>query len=87
VKIKPLPLLFSRNTVKNSPVNCRKPAQSPSPNGVVPLGTVEHLTQGLLAQQSVMIVPAHLFSIPGNHFRIGLGRKNFGEALGRVDVF
>jgi hypothetical protein len=28
-----------------------------------------------------------LFDVPGNHFRIGLGRKNFGEALGRVGAF
>lgn len=34
-----------------------------------------------------MIVPGHLFGVPGNHFRIGLGRKNFGEALERVEEF
>jgi hypothetical protein len=34
-----------------------------------------------------MIVPGDLFDIPGNHFRIGLGRKNFGEALGQVEAF
>lgn len=50
-------------------------------------GTVEQFAQSLLEQQGVMIVPGHLFEFPGNHFRIGLGRRNFGEALGRVDAF
>jgi len=50
-------------------------------------GTVEQLAQGLLDQQGVMIVPGYLFDVPGNHFRIGLGRKNFGEVLGRVGAF
>jgi aspartate/methionine/tyrosine aminotransferase len=50
-------------------------------------GTVEQLAQGLLDREGVMIVPGHLFDVPGNHFRIGLGRKNFGEALERVDEF
>jgi aspartate/methionine/tyrosine aminotransferase len=50
-------------------------------------GTVEQLAQGLLDQQGVMIVPGHLFDVPGNHFRIGLGRRNFGEGLGQVGAF
>jgi aspartate/methionine/tyrosine aminotransferase len=49
--------------------------------------TVEQLAQGLLDKQGVMIVPGHLFDVPGNHFRIGLGRRNFGEGLGRVDDY
>ena len=31
-----------------------------------------------------MIVPGSIFDYPGKHFRIGLGRKNFAEALERV---
>ena len=50
-------------------------------------GTVEQLAQGLLDQQGVMIVPGHLFDVSGEHFRIGLGRKNFGEAMGRVEAY
>jgi aspartate/methionine/tyrosine aminotransferase len=45
---------------------------------------VEQFCQGALDQQGVMIVPGSLFDFPGNHFRVGLGRKNFAEALGRV---
>lgn len=34
-----------------------------------------------------MIVPEHLFDVLGNHFHIGLGRKNFGEAREHVEAF
>jgi len=44
-------------------------------------GTVEEFCQSALEQRGVMIVPGSLFDYPGNHFRVGLGRKNFGQAL------
>jgi aspartate/methionine/tyrosine aminotransferase len=47
-------------------------------------GSVEDFCRGVLDQQGVMIVPGSIFEYPGNYFRIGLGRKNFPEALGRV---
>ncbi len=46
--------------------------------------SVEQFCQGALDQQGVMIVPGSIFDFSGNHFRVGLGRKNFAEALGRV---
>jgi aspartate/methionine/tyrosine aminotransferase len=45
---------------------------------------VEQFCQGVLDQQGVMIVPGSIFDFPGDHFRVGLGRKNFAEALKRV---
>jgi aspartate/methionine/tyrosine aminotransferase len=48
---------------------------------------VEQFCAELLDQQGVMIVPGSLFDYPGSHFRIGLGRKNFGEALGRLEEY
>jgi aspartate/methionine/tyrosine aminotransferase len=42
---------------------------------------VEQFCQEVLEQQGVMIVPGSLFGTSGNHFRIGLGRKNLPEAL------
>jgi aspartate/methionine/tyrosine aminotransferase len=45
---------------------------------------VEQFCQDVLDQQGVMIVPGSIFDFPGNHFRLGLGRRNFAEALGRV---
>ena len=50
-------------------------------------GSVEEFCQDVLAQQGVMIVPGSIFDFPGKHFRIGLGRKNFGEALEHLDEY
>lgn len=48
---------------------------------------VEQFCQGVLAQQNVMIVPGSIFDYPGNHFRMGLGRRNFAEAVQRVSDY
>jgi aspartate/methionine/tyrosine aminotransferase len=45
---------------------------------------VESFCQDMLDQQGVMIVPSSIFEFPGDHFRIGLGRKNLAQALARV---
>ena len=45
---------------------------------------VEQFCQGALDRQGVMIVPGSMFDFPGNHFRVGLGRKSFPQALERV---
>jgi aspartate/methionine/tyrosine aminotransferase len=47
-------------------------------------GTAEQFCQAVLEKQGVMIVPGSLFDFPGNHFRVGLGRKNLPEALEQV---
>ncbi len=48
---------------------------------------VEQFCQDVLTQQNVMIVPGSIFDFPGNHFRVGLGRQNFAEALQRVSEY
>jgi aspartate/methionine/tyrosine aminotransferase len=48
---------------------------------------VEQFCQELLEQQGVMVVPGSIFDYPGDHFRLGLGRKNLAEALGRVSEY
>jgi aspartate/methionine/tyrosine aminotransferase len=48
---------------------------------------MEQFCQNVLKEQGVMIVPGNLFDFPGDHFRIGLGRKNFSEALEHVDEY
>jgi aspartate/methionine/tyrosine aminotransferase len=50
-------------------------------------GTVEQFCQAALDKQGVMIVPGSLFGFPGNHFRIGLGRRNLPEALEHVGEY
>jgi aspartate/methionine/tyrosine aminotransferase len=48
---------------------------------------VEEFCEAVLAQQNVMIVPGSIFDYPGNHFRVGLGRRNLADALQRVDDY
>jgi aspartate/methionine/tyrosine aminotransferase len=44
-------------------------------------GGVEQFCQDMVQRQEVMLAPGSLFDYPGQHFRLGLGRRNFGEAL------
>ncbi len=46
---------------------------------------LEQLCQLALDQQGVMIVPGEMFDHHGGYFRLGLGRKNFAEALEHLD--
>jgi aspartate/methionine/tyrosine aminotransferase len=48
---------------------------------------VEQWCQAVLDAQGVMIVPGSLFDVEGNYFRLGLGRRNFVEALEHVRAF
>jgi aspartate/methionine/tyrosine aminotransferase len=48
---------------------------------------VEQFCQEILEKHGVMIVPGSLFDFPGDHFRIGLGRKNLPEALERLAAY
>ncbi len=50
-------------------------------------GSVEEFCQDVLTKQGIMIVPGSIFNYPGAHFRIGLGRKNFGEVLEHLDDY
>lgn len=49
--------------------------------------TVECFCQQALDATGVMIVPGTLFEYPGNYFRLGLGRRNFPEAIAKVEEF
>ncbi len=42
---------------------------------------VEDLCKRLMEEKSLLITPGSLFQHPGNHFRIGIGRKSFAEAM------
>ena len=50
-------------------------------------GPVEQFCQDVLEKQGVMIVPGSLFDFHGNHFRVGLGRKNLPETLSQIEEF
>jgi aspartate/methionine/tyrosine aminotransferase len=45
------------------------------------------LAEGLARERSTLIMPASLFDYPYNHFRLGLGRTNFAEALGQLGSY
>jgi aspartate/methionine/tyrosine aminotransferase len=48
---------------------------------------VEMLCDALVKAAGVLLLPGTVYDDSGNHFRIGFGRKNFTEALGRFDTF
>jgi aspartate/methionine/tyrosine aminotransferase len=49
--------------------------------------SVEAFCQGALDQQGVLLVPGAIFDVPGRRFRLGLGRRNFPEALAQLEEF
>jgi aspartate/methionine/tyrosine aminotransferase len=50
-------------------------------------GRVDDFCARLLAEQSVLLVPAGVFEYGGNHFRLGLGRADFAGGIERLDAF
>jgi aspartate/methionine/tyrosine aminotransferase len=48
---------------------------------------VEEFCHKLLDRYGMMIVPGSLFDYPGNHFRLGLGRKNFAKGIGYLNEY
>jgi aspartate/methionine/tyrosine aminotransferase len=46
---------------------------------------VEEVSRELVERRGVLILPGSIFDHPGNHFRIGLGRRSFPEALSRFE--
>ena len=47
-------------------------------------GPVEDFCQRMLEERGVLIVPGSLFDYPGNHFRIGLGRRTLEKCVSLV---
>ncbi len=50
-------------------------------------GSVQEFCRAALDETGVMIAYGELFEYPGGHFRVGIGRRNFPEALARVAEF
>ncbi len=48
-------------------------------------GSVEALCQSALDREGLMVVPGSIFDYPGPHFGVGLGRRNFPEALALLE--
>jgi aspartate/methionine/tyrosine aminotransferase len=48
---------------------------------------IEEFTNQLVTEKGVLLIPGNIFDFPGNHFRIGFGRKNMPQALERLEEF
>ncbi len=48
-------------------------------------GPVDRFCQEMVDRQGVMVLPGSQFDYPGQHFRLGLGRRSFPQALARVE--
>jgi aspartate/methionine/tyrosine aminotransferase len=48
---------------------------------------VEQFAQGLLEKKNVLMISAKMFDFPGNHFRVGLGRKDFPQGMQRMEEY
>ena len=55
----------------------------PAARGARPVG---EFCRDVLDRRDVMILPGDVFEHGGNHFRVGLGRTNFPEALAQVEA-
>jgi aspartate/methionine/tyrosine aminotransferase len=54
---------------------------------MVPPVEIEPFAAELRESKGVLILPGTLFGYPGSHFRLGFGRVNLPEALGRFEEF
>jgi aspartate/methionine/tyrosine aminotransferase len=50
-------------------------------------GDVEAFCDDLVRAAGVLLLPGTVYEDPGNHFRIGFGRKNMSEAIDRLEGF
>lgn len=49
--------------------------------------SAERFAAELVDEEGVMLLPGSVYGHPGNHLRLGFGRRNFPEALERLDRF
>ncbi|HEX6696360.1 MAG TPA: aminotransferase class I/II-fold pyridoxal phosphate-dependent enzyme [Solirubrobacteraceae bacterium] len=48
---------------------------------------IDDFARALVDEEGVLLLPASVYGHPGNHFRIGFGRRNMPEALARLERF
>lgn len=48
---------------------------------------VARFTEDLVQREGVLLLPGGVYDFPGNHFRLGLGRLNLPDALGRLERY
>jgi aspartate/methionine/tyrosine aminotransferase len=57
------------------------------PRLTVPGVRIDDWAAGLVETEGVLLLPASQFGHPGNHFRLGFGRTDLPEALGRLEAY
>jgi aspartate/methionine/tyrosine aminotransferase len=57
------------------------------PRLTVPAVRIDDWAAELVRAEGVLLVPGSQFGHPGNHFRVGFGRTDLPEALGRLETF
>jgi aspartate/methionine/tyrosine aminotransferase len=50
-------------------------------------GNVEDFCDDLVKKSGVLLLPGTMYDDPGNHFRLGLGRKNLPQAVERLEEY
>lgn len=50
-------------------------------------GKIDTFAHDLVTRAGVLLLPGSVYDHPGNHFRIGFGRKNLPEALNALEAF
>jgi aspartate/methionine/tyrosine aminotransferase len=50
-------------------------------------GGIEDFCDGLVRKAGVLLLPGTMYDDSGNHFRLGLGRKNLPQALERLEEY
>ena len=50
-------------------------------------GRVDEFCDRLVREAGVLLLPGSVYGDAGNHFRVGLGRRNFPQALERLADF
>lgn len=48
---------------------------------------IDDFARELVDEEGVLILPGSIYEAPGNHFRIGFGRRDMPEALARLERF
>jgi aspartate/methionine/tyrosine aminotransferase len=51
------------------------------------IGNVDEFAAALVEREGVLVVPGSQFGFPGNHFRLGYGRRNMPDAVARLEEF
>lgn len=48
---------------------------------------IERFAAELVQAEGVVLLPGSAYQHPGNHFRLGFGRRDIPQALGRLEHF